>query len=146
MLPGGRTLLAVVLAGALSGCAHSRGPSPNAVAQDVRRAPASANDGGRVYAANCSSCHQPDGRGVPGAFPPLAGNPDVTGDSRRVIAVVENGRRGRLRVAGGSYDAVMPGWRGLLSDQDVAAVVSFIRTAWNNGAAPVSEADVAGSK
>jgi mono/diheme cytochrome c family protein len=146
VLPGGRGLLAMALAGALSGCAHLRESSPNAVTQDLRRAPASANDGGRVYAASCSSCHQADGRGVPGAFPPLAGNPDVTGDPRRVIAVVENGQRGRLRVAGGSYDGVMPAWHGLLSDQDVAAVVSFIRTAWNNGAAPVSEADAAATK
>lgn len=125
---------------------HSPAPAARTASPDVRRAPASANDGGRVYSVNCSSCHQADGRGIPGAFPPLAGNPDVTGDPRRVIAIVELGKRGRLQVSGAGYDGVMPGWHGLLSDDDVAAVVSFIRTAWNNGAAPVSDADVAGFK
>lgn len=99
--------------------------------------PASANDGARVYITNCSSCHQIDGRGVSGAFPPLAGNPVVTGDPRRVIAIVKFGSRGRERVEGRGYDGVMPAWSGLISDADIADVVTYIRSAWNNAAPPV---------
>lgn len=102
--------------------------------------PGSSSDGGRIYVTNCSSCHQPDGRGVPGAFPALAGNPRVIGDARRVISAVKFGTRGRSAsvVVGG----VMPGWHGLLSDGDIADVVTYIRFAWHNDAAPVSVAQV----
>src|SRR6185437_3839051 len=99
-----------------------------------RRNLASANDGARVYITNCSSCHQLDGRGVPGAFAPLAGNPVVTGDPRRLLAIVADGRRGPIRVAGHVYDGEMPAWKGLLSDGEIAAVVSYIRAAWRNNA------------
>ena len=99
--------------------------------------PASANDGARVYITNCSSCHQIDGRGVSGAFPPLAGNPVVTGDPKRVIAIVKFGSRGRERVESRGYDGVMPAWNGLISDADIADVVTYIRSAWNNAAPPV---------
>jgi mono/diheme cytochrome c family protein len=100
--------------------------------------PGSSSDGGRVYVTNCSSCHQIDGKGVPGAFPALAGNPAVTGDPRRTIAIVKFGQRSPGSEAGG----VMPGWNGLLSDQSIADVVTYIRFAWHNAASPVSAGQV----
>lgn len=108
----------------------------------LERNPASANDGARVYATNCQSCHQSDGRGVPGAFPPLAGNPRVTGGPDAVIAAVKYGMSGKIRVGGESYDGTMPRWGQMISDDEIAAVVSYIRTTWHNRAAPVSLADV----
>lgn len=104
-----------------------------------RRNLASANDGARVYITNCSSCHQLDGRGIPGAFPPLAGNPMVTGDAARVLRVVKYGQRGPIRVAGRPYTGEMPAWDGLLSGDEIAAVVSYIRSAWRNGASEVPD-------
>jgi len=102
--------------------------------------PGSSSDGGRIYIANCSSCHQLDGRGVAGIFPALGGNAAVTGDPRRAIAAVKFGLR-RAPTAGGA-GGVMPAWNGLLSDADIADVVTYIRFAWRNGAAPVSAAEV----
>jgi len=141
-----RLAVAVVLAGALAACAR---PASSAKAfgsstpvAAVGEDPASSSDGARVYITNCSSCHQLDGRGVPGAFPPLAGNPTATGDPARAIAIVKGGSRGKIRVRGRSYDGVMPAWQGLISDEDIAAVVTYIRGAWNNGAPPVSAAGV----
>jgi mono/diheme cytochrome c family protein len=104
--------------------------------------PASANDGGRVYAANCASCHQADGRGVPGLFPPLASNPDVTGPSHRAIAAVKLGMRGKISANGDRYNGTMPRWGQMISDDDIAAVVTYIRTSWGNRADAVSPADV----
>lgn len=103
--------------------------------------PGSSSDGGAIYLTNCSSCHQADGRGVPGIFPALAGNPAVTGDARAVIAVVALGRR-RSAPAPGTFGGVMPAWHGLLSDTDIADVVTYIRFAWHNDAGPVSQAQV----
>ena len=104
--------------------------------------PASSSDGGRIYITNCSSCHQLDGRGLPGAFPALAGNPIVTGDPGAVIAIVKFGSRGRIRGGGEGFGSVMPPWQGLLSDDDLAAVVTYIRFAWHNRAGPVSAAQI----
>ena len=105
--------------------------------------PASANDGGRIYIKNCSSCHQADGRGVAGAFPPLAGNPLVTGNPLRTIAIVKFGVSGKTTVEGGDYNGTMPAWGQLISDEDIASVVSYIRASWHNDAKPVTLDDVA---
>jgi mono/diheme cytochrome c family protein len=127
----------------------SQTPKPAASAQAMQRAaivrinPASANDGGRIYIKNCSSCHQADGRGVPGAFPPLAGNPVVTGNPLRTIAIVKFGFSGKTLVEGGAYNGTMPAWGQLISDDDIASVVSYIRAAWHNDSKPVTLGDVA---
>ena len=101
--------------------------------------PGSSSDGGRIYVTNCSSCHQPDGKGVAGVFPALAGSPAVTGDPRRTIAIVKFGLRSpTTEPVGGA----MPAWNGLLSDQSIADVVTYIRFAWHNAASPVSAGQV----
>lgn len=139
---------AIALAASLTACAKAptaaagaSGPPASPVAAGLDN-PASANDGARVYITNCSSCHQIDGRGVSGAFPPLAGNRVVTGDPRRVIAIVKFGISGKIG-NGQAYAGPMPPWGGLISDGDIAAVVTYIRTAWNNGGSAVSPAGVA---
>ncbi|MDP9018271.1 MAG: cytochrome b N-terminal domain-containing protein [Candidatus Eremiobacteraeota bacterium] len=98
--------------------------------------------GSKVYANNCSTCHGAAGAGVPGAFPPLAGNAYVTGDKAKVIGVLLNGLHGSISVNGQTYNGQMPAWKGSLSNKDIADVVTFIRASWGNTAAAVTEADV----
>ena len=100
--------------------------------------------GATVYLTNCSSCHQSNGQGVAGAFPPLAGNATVTGNPVATIAIVKNGLEGRLVVNGQAYSGIMPAWKKQISDEQIAAVVTYIRSAWNNHASAVSLADVQG--
>lgn len=138
---------AAALAAALllcAGCAKGSndGSAARSGATAAANNPASAYDGAVVYTANCSSCHQADGRGIPGAFPPLAGNPVVTGNPTAVIAIVKNGLDGRVEVNGQSYSGIMPRWRDVLSDEQIAAAISYIRSSWHNRAAGVSEAQV----
>jgi len=126
-----------------AGCAKgSNGASASASASAAARSPASASDGAVVYLANCSSCHQANGEGVHGAFPPLAGNPVVTGNPTAVIAIVKNGLDGRVVVNGQAYSGIMPRWNGVLADEQIAAVITYIRSSWHNGAPGVSIADV----
>ncbi len=100
-------------------------------------------DGSRIFASNCSACHQPNGRGLPGAFPPLAGDPVVTAaDPRRHIEVVLFGASGST-IGGQRYTSPMPPWASLLNDDQIAAVINHERTSWGNGAPTVSAADVA---
>lgn len=102
--------------------------------------------GQTVYNANCSACHNTNGSGQPGVFPPLAGNPMVTGSADKVIAAVKNGLTGPTTVNGKSYNGAMPAWKDKLSNAEIADVITYIRSSWGNNGGAVTEAQVAGSK
>jgi mono/diheme cytochrome c family protein len=99
--------------------------------------------GAKVFATSCAGCHGAQGAGTPGTFPPLAGNPDVSGPSDKIIHTVLYGLNSAITVAGKPYNGVMPPWKSQLSNADVANVVTYIRSAWGNTGSAVSEADVA---
>jgi ubiquinol-cytochrome c reductase cytochrome b subunit len=99
-------------------------------------------DGAKIYGANCASCHNAAGTGLPGTFPPLAGNPYVTGDPNKLIGTLDNGMHGAVSVNGKTYNSVMPAWKGTLKPDEIAAVLTYIRSSWGNSAAPVTEAQV----
>jgi ubiquinol-cytochrome c reductase cytochrome b subunit len=103
----------------------------------------SATAGATVYNTNCAGCHGANGQGQPGLFPPLAQNPAVTGDPNAVIKIVANGLSGSVTVKGANYSGQMPAWKGQLTNKQIADVVTYIRNAWGNKAAPVTEAQVA---
>lgn len=96
----------------------------------------------KAFTANCASCHGADGKGSPGAFPPLAGNPVVTGDPTKVIHIVKYGLSGKVVVAGHSYNGIMPPWGSQLSDGDIASAITYIRSSWGNSASGVTAAQV----
>lgn len=95
--------------------------------------PAFAQSGADLFKQNCSACHQPDGKGIPGAFPALAGNAFVQGPGDVVATTVLNGRGG------------MPSFREDLSRAQIAAILTFVRSAWGNTAPAIDEATVAGA-
>lgn len=105
---------------------------------------AAASDGAKVYQTNCSSCHQATGAGVAGTFPPLAGNAVVTGDATKVIHIVKYGLTGKIDVKGTSYNGMMPAWGQQLSNGDIAAAITYIRSSWGNSGSAVTESQVAG--
>ncbi len=102
--------------------------------------------GAAVYNANCATCHGSKGQGQPGAFPPLDGNSVVTGDPRPVIRIVKLGLTGPVRMKGVMYNGQMPAWNGTLSDAQIASVITYVRGAWSNAAAPVTTAEVGRQK
>lgn len=98
--------------------------------------------GRRVYNMTCAPCHQPSGMGTPGMFPPLAGSEWVnTEGHQRMIRIVLNGLAGPIEVSGAQYNNVMVPWRDTLKDEEIAAVLTFIRSEWGNkgDAVPVEE-------
>ena len=102
-----------------------------------------AERGQASYLAQCAACHQPTGQGLPGAFPPLAGSDWLKGKpADEVIAAVLAGVTGEITVNGGKYNSVMPAMSHL-GDEDIAAILSFVLTSWENGGEPVSAAQVA---
>ena len=99
--------------------------------------------GGQIFSARCATCHQAAGQGT-NAYPPLAGNSYVTSvDPKDLVGTIVNGRSGVLKVNGASYNGKMPSWKGQLSNADIAAVATYIRSAWSNKAAGVTEQQVA---
>jgi mono/diheme cytochrome c family protein len=105
--------------------------------------PAAQPDGKAIFAARCSSCHATTGLGN-GPYPPLAGNPDLSAaDTAGLIGTLLNGRSGPITINGKSYSGAMPAWKGTLSDAEIAAVLSYVRSAWGNKGAAVSSDQVA---
>jgi cytochrome c oxidase subunit 2 len=80
--------------------------------------------GEKVYTANCVACHQASGKGVPGAFPALDGDPVVNGPRAAQIDILLNGKNNK-----------MPAWKGVLSDTEIASVITYTRNNWSNHAA-----------
>ena len=97
--------------------------------------------GESLFIQNCAACHQPGGTGVPGAYPALMGSPVVAGDADTVIKVILAGPAKVLPADRPKYSGQMPPitW---LSDANIAALVTYIRTKFGNGAAPVDAAQV----
>jgi mono/diheme cytochrome c family protein len=99
-------------------------------------------DGRAVFGRTCATCHQQNGQGMRGAFPPLAGSPYVNGDKARLIRIVLHGLNGQLVLHEQRYNGVMPPWKSL-SDADMAAVLTYVRNNFGNAAGPVTAQEVA---
>jgi cytochrome c oxidase cbb3-type subunit 2 len=94
----------------------------------------------------CFTCHQPNGQGITGQFPPLAGSDWVLGEKERLIKISIHGLMGEIEVNGVKYNNVMapPGIPpGSLTDQQIADVLTYIRNEWGNSASAVSPEEVA---
>src|SRR5438876_198565 len=100
--------------------------------------------GKKIFAANCQTCHQATGQGVPGQYPPLAGSEFTNGGSRRMGMIVLKGLQGPVKVKGQQYGtAVMQPWDKTLTDQKIADVMTYERSDWGNSASPVTAEQVA---
>lgn len=88
-------------------------------------------DAAKLFDQQCSTCHQPNGQGVAGQFPPLAGNRDLFLSLEFPVRVLLGGMRGRIEVNGTTYDGAMPSFSHL-SDAQIAALVRYVRHAWSN--------------
>jgi mono/diheme cytochrome c family protein len=121
-------LRSILIALALSGA----GMAP--AAADAQATASQAPDGKTLFAKNCAACHQASGKGIPGAFPALAGNGFVQGAPSDVSTVLLKGRGG------------MPDFSGSLDDVEIAQVLSYVRSSWGNAAAPLSPDEVAAQR
>jgi len=100
--------------------------------------------GKKIFAANCQTCHQANGLGVPGQYPPLAGSEFTTGGSRRPGMIVLKGLQGPVTVKGQKFgSAVMQPWDKTLTDQKIADVLTYERSDWGNSASPVTAEQIA---
>ncbi len=97
--------------------------------------------GEKIFSVYCATCHQKDGKGASGRFPPLTGTDWVTGDKKRLIGIVLNGMQGSIVVNGETYINAMP-QHGFLSDDEIANVLTYIRQNFGNRASEVKPDEV----
>jgi mono/diheme cytochrome c family protein len=100
----------------------------------------SMDSGKKVYIINCTSCHHPDGMGVPNVNPPLNGK-QVSGDKNNLIDIVIKGSATHAEINGIVYNNVMPPNPGL-NDQEIADVLTYIRNSFGNKTSAVKVSEV----
>ena len=118
---------------------------PNAAEADAALASAGGGGPGKaVYGRICAACHLGSGKGVPANnIPPLAGSALLTGDVEKPIKIVLHGLRGPIERNGVEINGQMAAWKDQLSDQDIADVLTYVRSSFGNGAGEVTADDVA---
>ncbi|HVN42928.1 MAG TPA: copper-containing nitrite reductase [Steroidobacteraceae bacterium] len=94
------------------------------------------------FTGTCSVCHQANGAGLEGVFPPLAGSDYLMADKKRSIAIPLNGLTGPVTVNGKKYDSVMPPMS-QLNDDEIANILTYVRNSWGNKGEAVTAAEVA---
>ncbi len=120
-------LKAGLILGLVAGC----GPAP-----DLE------SPGDTAFQNYCAPCHLADGQGVEGGGPPLANSSWVRGPESRLIRIVLHGLRGPIQVGGQIYDREMLAFGPILSDQEIAEVLTFARRRFGRGAASITPAAV----
>ena len=99
-------------------------------------------DRGRaLFTDTCSTCHQSSGLGDPGKAPPLRHSEWVLGSVDRLARIVIDGMDGPIQVGGRTWNGEMPAWSA--TDEDLAAVLTYVRREWGHGAEPVTPEEVA---
>jgi mono/diheme cytochrome c family protein len=94
-------------------------------------ASATESSGQILYLQKCAACHQAEGQGMPHPIPPLAGSPVLLGDDDDLAGLLLHGKAG------------MPAFHLFLSDDKIAAILTYARDSWGNAAPPISEATIA---
>lgn len=117
-------------------------------AADTAAAPpaAVASGGEALYQQRCMSCHQTTGLGIPGTYPPLAGSEyAAAADPAVPIRIVMHGIQGPITVKGTTYNSLMPayGVGVVMTDEEIASLLTYVRSSWGNTASAVTAADVA---
>jgi mono/diheme cytochrome c family protein len=98
--------------------------------------------GKALFSANCITCHQANGEGVAGQYPPLAGSEVETGDAtNQLIAIVLKGLQGPVEIKGKPFNNSMQAWEGQYTDQQLASILTYVRSDWGNNA-PAITADM----
>ena len=130
-----------------SGTSENKTPDPSLdLASAVEPAAAEASQevdlGEKIFKTYCLVCHQTNGAGVPNLYPPLSGTDWVNGDKERLIGVVLNGLEGPIEIDGTTYNSIMVS-HSHLKDEEIAAVLTYVRSNFGNDSGPITAEEVA---
>ena len=112
--------------------------------QETRRFERKIKSGGKIFAARCASCHQANGLGIAGQYPPLDGSKWVTSDPGLITNIILKGLKGEIVVKGQKYgtSAAVNMAAVQIDDREIANVVTYVRQAWGNEASEVFEDEI----
>src|SRR5512137_2340836 len=140
---GSRAAISLAVAGSLALAAPARAQQVHqAEVAGAASVAAQVAEGKKVFEITCMACHQADGKGMPGAFPPLAGSDYLLKDKDRAVGVVVNGLQGEVVVNGNKFNSVMPAMT-QLSDKEIADALTYAMNSWGNAAGTVTTSQVA---
>ena len=103
-------------------------------------------EGKKNYMMICIACHQPTGLGLPAVFPPLTKSPYVNGSPERFASIILKGNAGPFTVDGKPFNQIMPAQEAALTDEKIAAVMTFVRANFGNTSGPVTAEVVAAAR
>ena len=98
-----------------------------------------------LFAGTCSTCHQPDGKGMEGVFPPLAGSDYIKANPKRLPEIILHGMVGPVKVNGKDYNSNMPPMS-QLTDDEVANIGTYVLNSWGNPGGQVTKAEAAAAR
>ena len=101
-----------------------------------------ARTGEQIYTQVCVTCHQVNGEGMTGVYPPLAGSDWMAKSNETLIKVVLHGFMGKIEVNGVKYNNVMSPWGSALNDEEIANVLTYVRSSWGNTGDAVNPEEV----
>jgi mono/diheme cytochrome c family protein len=146
------TLLAIVSVMSISSCGNTgensqkgetnRISQPQETMSSEKPVQETIAPGKEVYDKICLACHQADGSGVPGMFPPVAGSEYIAGDAEDLVKLIVEGLSGPVEVKGEKYNGIMPP-RNDLTDKQIADLLTWLRSNFGNSGGAVSAQDVA---
>ncbi|HEX2838062.1 MAG TPA: cytochrome c [Phycisphaerales bacterium] len=116
-------------------------PAPHSVNLRDVQSSAQYAKGQQLFLGVCTLCHMEQGEGQPGMVPTLHGAPIATGDVGAFARILLHGMEGPVVVKGVTYNGIMPPAT-FDSDEDLAAVMTFVRNSWGNAAGPVTPEQV----
>ncbi len=138
------TLGCLLLCLSLHACQCSDKPEVGPVADASASLEEQAEQLGKpIYDTQCAPCHQANGQGIPGSFPPLTQTEWVLGDKGRLVRLLLNGMQGPLEVKGEAYNGIMILPPPALTDEKIAAVLTYVRQHFGNDAEAVTPDEVA---
>ncbi len=103
-------------------------------------------EGKKNYMLICVACHQPTGLGLPAVFPPIAKSPYVSGSPERLAAIILKGNAGPFVIDGKPFNQIMPPQEAMLTDEKIAAIMTYVRASFDNNAGPVAAGVVAAAR
>ena len=121
----------------VSGCGGAPEPKDDAADTNPELLPARAS-----YRQHCAACHGKGGQGVPRLFPPLTGSEWLAGNPEAAIRVVLDGMDGPVSVGGERFLNKMAPLGQVLTDREIAEILTYVRASWGNSASAVSESEV----
>lgn len=139
---------AAALAFTLAACGGGEGgDSSDTTAMNTPAPTQTAMNGETEYQNTCGACHQANGEGMAGTFPPLAGSDIVNmASSDRHLAIILKGLQGPVTVKGVEYNSVMVAHESLLTDDQIASIATYERTSWGNTGSAVTTEEVAAAR